>query len=187
MQELGEYHQQGRLLTQLAIQLLVLTFVRPGELRGARWQEFDLENALWRIPAERMKMKTEHLVPLSKQARAILAELQPITGHFDLVFPSDKNRSQSISDNTMRRAIFRLGYDGNTIGKAKATPHGFRANASSMLNEKGFNADAIERQLSHMERNKIRGAYTHHAQYLDDRKEIMQWWADYLDGLKRIK
>ena len=188
-QELGQflcdvrqYKSRGRLLTQLAIELLVLTFVRPGEVHGARWDEFDFEHRLWRISAERMKMKTAHLVPLSKQAIAILNEAEPITRQYDLVFPSEKDRNQSISNNTMRRAIFKLGYDGATKGKSRVTPHGFRANASSILNEKGFNADAIERQLSHIERNKVRAAYIHHAQFLDERREMMQWWADYLEG-----
>ncbi len=184
LRDLDQYEQQGRLLTKLALQLLVLTFVRPGELRTAHWCDFEFDNALWRIPPERMKMKTEHLVPLSKQVLEILTQLQPISGAYDLVFPSDKYRDKSMSDNTMRKAMFIMGYDGNTASKAKATPHGFRANASSILNEQGFNPDAIERQLSHMERNGVRAAYLHHARYLDERTDMMQWWADYLDKLK---
>lgn len=174
------YEGKGRLVTKLALKLLVLTFVRSGELRNSEWKEFEFDKALWRIPAERMKMRTEHLVPLSKQALSVLLALQPITGDYDLLFPSEKDRSKPMSDNTMRMAIFRLGYDGNTLGKSRATPHGFRANASSILNEQGFNPDAIERQLSHMERNGVRAAYTHHARYMDERAQIMQWWADYL-------
>ncbi len=181
---LDKYHEQGRLLTQLAIQLLIYTFVRPGELRGARWEEFDFEEKVWRIPGIRMKMKTDHIVPLSNQAIEVLKQIQPITGQYDLVFPSERRRNECMSDNTMRKAIFKLGYDGNTPGKSKAVPHGFRATASSILNETGFNPDAIERQLSHMERNGVRAAYTHHARYLDERKKMMQWWADYLDELK---
>ncbi len=184
LRALEGYHQQGRLLTQLAIQLLVLTFVRPGELRAARWEEFDWEQKLWRIPAARMKMGTEHIVPLSTQAVAILEQIKSITGAYELVFPSERNRHQCMSDNTMRRAIFKLGYDGNTPGKSKCVPHGFRATASSILNETGFNPDAIERQLSHMERDGVRAAYTHHARYLEDRKAMMQWWGDYLEELK---
>lgn len=184
LQALSGYHRQGRLLTQLAVELLVLTFVRSGELRGARWDEFDLEQRIWRIPGERMKMKTDHLVPLSGQATAIIQRIKPISGSYDLVFPSERRRDQPMSDNTMRRAIFKLGYDGKTPGKSKAVPHGFRATASSILNETGFNPDAIERQLSHQERNGVRAAYTHHARYLDDRKQMMQWWADYLDELR---
>lgn len=180
--DLQQYKNQGRLLTQLAIELLVLTFVRPAEVRGARWSEFDYKEKLWRIPAERMKMKTPHLVPLSRQSLSVIEQIKPISSQYDLVFPSERNRSEAISENTMRRALFRLGYDGTIKGKSRVTPHGFRANASSILNEKGFNADAIERQLSHIERNKVRSAYTHHAHYLDERKEIMQWWADFLAG-----
>ncbi len=181
---LDRYHEQGRLLTKLAIQLLIYTFVRPGELRGAKWEEFDFEERVWRVPGERMKMGTDHIVPLSNQAMDVLNQIQPITGQYDLVFPSERRRNECMSDNTMRRAIFKLGYDGTNPGKSKAVPHGFRATASSILNETGFNPDAIERQLSHMERNGVRAAYTHHARYLDERKKMMQWWADYLDELK---
>ncbi len=181
LNDLRGYETRGRLLTQLALELLVLTFVRPGEVRGAMWSEIDIEEKLWRIPAERMKMKTPHLVPLSTQAIAIFEEARPISCNYELVFPSERNRNEPISDNTMRRAVFRLGYDGSNKGKSRVTPHGFRANASSVLNERGFNADAIERQLSHMERNKVRAAYMHHANFLDERREMMQWWADYLD------
>ncbi len=130
-----------------------------------------------------MKMKTEHLVPLSNQAIALLKNIQKITGKTGLLFPSHIAK-KPISDNTMRLAMFKMGYDGNTLGKSRATPHGFRANASSILNEQGFNPDAIERQLSHIERNGVRAAYIHHARFLDDRTEIMQWWADYLDEAK---
>lgn len=184
--ELDHYVEKGRILTQLATKTLLYTFVRSGELRGARWEELDLENALWRIPAERMKMKTEHVVPLSSQVVESFQQVQSISGDYDLIFPSERHRNQPMSDNTMRRAMMRLGYDGHTRGKSKATPHGFRANASSILNERGFNPDAIERQLSHIERNGVRAAYTHHARYLDERKIMMQWWADYLDEQKHI-
>jgi integrase len=179
--ELARYNEKGRDLTRLATQMLVYTFVRSGELRGARWSEFDFANQLWRVPETRMKMRTEHLVPLSKQVLSILLQVQRITGEYELVFPSERNRNEPMSDNTMRRAIHRLGYDGNTAGKSKAVPHGFRANASSILNEKGFNPDAIERQLSHVERNGVRAAYLHHARFMDERQDMMQWWADYLD------
>lgn len=184
LKALDGYHEQGRLLTKLAIQLLLLTFVRSGELRGASWSEFDLDQRIWRIPGERMKMKSDHLVPLSVQAVAIIEQIQHISGQYALVFPSERSRDQSMSDNTMRRAIFKLGYDGKTPGKSKAVPHGFRATASSILNEEGFNPDAIERQLSHMERNGVRAAYTHHARYLEERTQMMQWWADFLDQMK---
>jgi len=184
LEALEGYDGRGRLITKYAIQLLILTFVRSGELRGANWEEFDLENKLWRIPASRMKMKTEHIVPLSDQAVNLIRKIKPISGGYELVFPSERKRSEPMSDNTMRRAIFKLGYDGNTPGKSKAVPHGFRATASSILNEQGFNPDAIERQLAHMERNGVRAAYTHHARYLDDRAKMMQWWANYLESVR---
>ena len=178
------YSDRGRFLTQQAIKLLVLTFVRSGELRGARWNEFDFPDQVWRIPAGRMKMNSEHIVPLSRQSIEILEQLKPITGKYDFVFPSERKRDQVMSDNTMRRAIFKLGYDGNHAGKSKAVPHGFRATACSILNETGFNPDAIERQLAHQERNNVRAAYTHHARYLDERRKMMQWWGDYLDEMR---
>lgn len=169
---------QGQMITRLALKLLILTFVRPGELRGAQWAEFDLEAKIWRIPSERMKMKTEHIVPLSRQAIALLEELRPISGHYDLLFPGERSRAKPISENTMTYALYRLGY------KSRATAHGFRTTASSILNEEGFNPDAIERQLSHLERNQVRGAYTQHAEYLKDRVKMMQWWADYLEQME---
>jgi integrase len=183
LKDLDGYTGQGRLLTKLAIDLLILTYVRPGELIGARWDEFDLTEKLWRIPASRMKMKSDHIVPLSDQSIQTISLISPISGRFDFLFPSERSRNKPMSDNTMRMAIFRLGYDGNTKGKSKVNPHGFRATASSILNETGFNPDAIERQLSHMERNGVRAAYTHHARYMDERREMMQWWGDYLSSL----
>lgn len=169
---------QGHIITRLALKFLILTFVRPGELRGARWSEFDLEARVWRIPGERMKMNTEHLVPLSRQVIALLEELCPVSGHYDLLFPGERSRAKPISENTLTYALYRLGY------KSRATAHGFRTTASSILNEEGFNPDAIERQLSHLERNQVRGAYTQHAEYLKDRATMMQWWADYLDQVE---
>ena len=133
------------------------------------------------LKRDKTKMNNAHLVPLSRQAIEVLKEIQPITCQYELVFPSEKDRTKSMSNGTLRLAMFRMGYDGKTKGKSRATPHGFRANASSIMNEKGFNPDAIERQLSHVERNKVRAAYMHHAQFLDERRDIMQWWADYLD------
>ena len=162
LKALETYNDRGRMLTQYAIKLLLLTFVRSGELRGAKWREFDLEDQVWRISAAHMKMGNEHLVPLSRQALEVLELLRVMTGRYDLVFPSERDRSREISDNTMRRAIFKLGYDGTVEGKSKAVPHGFRATASSILNETGFNPDAIERQLAHKERNSVRAAYTYH-------------------------
>ncbi len=168
----------GNAITRLALRLLMLTFVRPGELRFAKWDEFDLDNKVWRIPAERMKMGTEHIVPLSRQATAVLDELSPITGNDNYLFTGERSRLKPISENTMIYAMYRMGY------KSRATPHGFRTNASSILNEEGFTPDAIERQLSHLERNKVRGAYTQHAEYLPERIKMMSWWANYLDELE---
>ncbi|MAR89471.1 MAG: integrase [Pseudomonadales bacterium] len=168
----------GHLITIYALRLLLLTFCRPGEVRHARWAEFDFEANEWRIPGSRMKMGTEHIVPLSRQALAVLEELKKITGQYDLLFPGERSRAKPISENTMTFALYRMGY------KDRATAHGFRATASSILNEESFHRDAVERQLAHQERNKVRGAYTHHAQYLDERKRMMQWWADYLDRIE---
>ena len=184
LKELETYGDRGRLLTQRAIKLLLLTFVRSGELHGARWRGFDTKGKVWRIPSGRMKMGVEHIVPLSRQTLELLELLKGMTGKYDLVFPSERARNREMSDNTMRRAIFRLGYDGTQEGKSKAVPHGFRATACSILNETGFNPDAIERQLAHQERNSVRAAYIHHARYLDERHQMMQWWADYLDEMR---
>lgn len=160
--------------TRSALNLLILTFLRPGELRGARWEEFELDNQLWRVPAKRMKMSEEHLVPLSRQATAILNKLEPLTGRREMLFPNRNRPSQPMSENTMTYALYRMGY------KSRATAHGFRATASTILNEEGFEADVIERQLAHVERNKVRAAY-HRAEYLDKRRKMMQWWADFID------
>lgn len=165
----------GYAVTKYALHFLVLTFMRPGEIRFAEWSELDLENKVWRIPGKRMKMGADHLVPLSSQAIELLAELKPITGHRDYLFPGERSWKKPISENTMTYALYRMGYE------SRATPHGFRATASSILNEEGFNPDAIERQLSHAEKNEVRGAYSHMAEYLKDRARMMQWWADFLD------
>lgn len=167
----------GHKITELATKLLLLTFVRTGELRAAKWDEFDLEENLWRIPAKRMKMKVEHLVPLSDQVIQILDELRPITGRCELLFPGMRDAYKPMSNNTILRGLKRMGYLGRTTG------HGFRTTASTTLNEMGFEPDAIERQLAHGERNTVRAAYNK-AQYLDKRRVIMQAWADYLDSLK---
>ncbi len=170
----------GHMQTRLALNLVVLTFVRTGEIRGARWDEFDLDRAEWRIPAERMKMRSEHIVPLSQQALATLDELKPLSGHRELLFPSEKTWKKPISENTMLYAMYRMGYHGT------ATVHGFRATASTILNESGFKSDVIERQLAHAERNKVRAAYNR-SEYLEERKKMMQWWADFLEGIKNNK
>lgn len=163
--------------TVQALRMVMLTAARPGEVRGARWAEFDLTAGLWVIPAERMKMRTEHRVPLSRQALELLGAMQPLSGHRELVFPSPAYPSKPLSENTFNSAMARMGY------KYTATAHGFRALFSTVANECGWNPDVIERQLAHMERNKIRAAY-HRSTYMDDRTKLMQWWADYLDGRK---
>lgn len=169
---------QGSFVTKCALRLAPLVFVRPGELRKAEGPEFDMDNAEWRIPAERMKMGAPHIVPLSTQALAILRELQPLTGKGKYVFPSQRSRQQPMSENTINAALRRLNY-----GSDQMTAHGFRSMASTMLNEQGWNKDAIERQLAHGEKDKVRAAYNS-AQHLPERRRMMQAWADYLDGLR---
>lgn len=159
------------------LRFLILTATRPGETRGALWAEFDLDAALWVIPAERMKMRTEHRVPLSTQAVEILRTMQPLSGDVALVFPSPVYRSKPLSENTFNSALARMGY------KYTATAHGFRALFSTVANECGWNPDVIERQLAHKEANEIRAAY-HRSTYMKDRERLMQWWGDYLDGRK---
>ncbi|MDE2154850.1 MAG: tyrosine-type recombinase/integrase [Xanthomonadaceae bacterium] len=176
LREIGAY--QGSLVTKCALQLAPLVFVRPGELRKAEWLEFDLDAAVWRIPAGKMKMREEHIVPLPAQAVAILRELQPLTGGGQYVFPSHRGKGRMMSENTINAALRYMGFD-----KATMTGHGFRAMASTRLNEMGWAPDIIERQLAHAERNKVRAAYNR-AQYLDERTRMMQAWADYLDGLR---
>ncbi|MBC7945919.1 MAG: tyrosine-type recombinase/integrase [Burkholderiales bacterium] len=175
LKAIAGYDLIGDKQTRLALELLALTFVRTGELIGAEWGEFDLESAIWAIPAARMKMKTEHVVPLAKQALQILAELQAIGGGSRFVFPG-RNRDKPVSNNTMLFALYRLGY------KGKMTGHGFRAVASNILNENGFRSDVIERQLAHCERDEVRGAYNR-AEYLPERQQMMQAWADMLDAM----
>ena len=166
----------GSIITRLALLLMVLTFTRTKELRWARWSEFDFEKAEWTIPAERMKMREEHIVPLSQQALAIIEELKPLTGRSEFLFPNENNRRKPMSENTMLYALYRLGYHN------RSTVHGFRSSASSLLNKMGFNPDWIERQLSDRERNKVRAAY-HREEYLEERRGMMQHWADFIDGL----
>lgn len=174
LQRLNNYH--GEPQTKLALQMLVLTFVRTGELRGMKWNEINSETKEWHIPAERMKMKEKHIVPLSKQVIELLNQIRKLHNNPDFVFPSHINPNKPISENTLIFAIYRMGYH------SKATVHGFRATASTILNEKNFRADVIEKQLARGERNKVRASYNH-AQYLPERKEMMQWWADYLEVL----
>ena len=170
----------GGLQTKLALRFLLLTFVRTTELRAAEWTEVDFDKAEWRIPAKRMKMKEEHIVPLSRQAVAVLRELQKHTGNRQHLFPNQHKPITFMSENTMLYALYRMGYHSRTTG------HGFRSTASTILNENGFMPDVIERQLAHGERNKVRAAYNH-AQYLPERRKMMQWWADYLDKVAAKK
>jgi integrase len=167
----------GDLQTKLALKLLIITFVRTTELRGAKWEEFDLGKKEWHIPAERMKMREPHIVPLSKQALTILEELKSINGHREHLFPNRNKPLTFISENTMLYAIYRMGYHSRT------TAHGFRATASTILNEHNFNSDVIELQLSHAQRNKVRASYNF-ATKLPDRHKMMQWWPDYLEKLR---
>lgn len=176
LKQLDSY--SGDRTTKLVLKLIVLTFVRTGELRGARWGECDVDQGEWRIPAERMKMRSPHIVPLSSQALAVLEELRPLTGYFDLLFPSQRNQRKPISENTLLYALYRLGYH------KRATAHGFRALASTILNETGFRPDVIERQLAHVERNKVRAAY-HRSEYLDERRKMMDWWGGYVESMAK--
>lgn len=171
---------QGNRQFQLALKLLILTFVRTAEIRGAVWSEIDFDKAEWRIPAERMKMRRGHIVPLSHQALIILKELKLMNGHWNHVFPHPWKPIKCMSENGILSVIYRLGYKGKTTG------HGFRHTASTILNEHGFHPDYIERQLAHVSGNKIRGIYNH-AEYLPERRKMMQWWADYLDKLKETQ
>jgi integrase len=169
----------GELATRCAFRLSFLVMLRPGEVRKAEWQEISIERKEWRIPAHKMKMRDEHIIPLSRQAIEIFEEMRPLTGRGRYVFPSVRTLERPMSENTITGALRRLGYTGNEM-----TAHGFRAMASTRLNESHlFHADAIERQLAHGERDSVRAAY-HRAQYLPERVRMMQWWADYLDELK---
>lgn len=168
---------KGAKQTRFALKLLMHTFVRPSELVGAKWNEFDLDASEWRIPAERMKMRQPHIVPLADNVVKLLRGLHTLTGNSPFLFPGERAPlSQSMARDTLSKALRSMGYQGI------ATPHGFRAMASTMLNEMGFHPDVIERQLAHKERNKVRAAYNR-AQYLDERKRMMQQWADFLSAL----
>ncbi|KUO54552.1 MAG: integrase [Sphingomonadales bacterium BRH_c3] len=170
---------EGQPITRLAMQLAPHVFVRPGELRHAEWQEFDLEEALWTIPAGKTKMRKDHRVPLSRQAIAILEETYALTGPKGYVFPSIRTRNRPMSDNTINAGLRRLGYSTDEM-----TAHGFRAMASTLLNECGkWHPDAIERALAHGDADKVRAAY-HRGAHWDERVEMMQWWSDYLVQLR---
>ncbi len=170
----------GELLTKLAMKLLLLTFVRTGELRGAEWLEIDFDKAEWRIPPERMKKRKPHLVPLSRQALEVLKQVHRLSGQDKCAFPNSRNPLKQMSENTILYALYRMGYH------SRATGHGFRSTASTILYENGFRSEVIETQLAHIDKNKVRAAYNH-AQYLPERREMMQWWADYLDQMAAKK
>jgi len=159
---------------KLAMKIMLLTFVRSSELREAVWDEFDFKKDMWKIPASRMKMPTPHLVPLAKQTKAALLELKGITGMNKYLFPQERDPKKVISDATLTRMVYRAGY------KGRLTVHGIRGTASTILRENGFNEKHVDRQLSHMERNKVKASYDH-AQHIKDRVPMMQWWADFLD------
>ncbi|MER3384066.1 tyrosine-type recombinase/integrase [Pectobacterium aroidearum] len=182
---------RGRLMTRIAVELTLLTFVRSSELRFAQWCEFDFDNACWRIPAQReelkgvkysyrgMKMREEHIVPLSRQALALLERLKTLSGNNKCLFPGDHDPEKVMSENTVNNALRAMGYD----TKTEVCGHGFRTMARGAMGESGlWSDDAIERQLSHTERNNVRAAYIHTSEHLDERRLMVQWWADYLDA-----
>lgn len=166
---------KGTLQVQTALKLLMMTFVRPGELRQAVWSEFDFEAATWRVPKERMKMREEHTVPLSAQALSLLKKLKEVAGTRALLFPNVRDPQRPMSPTTLNRSLERMGYSG--IFSA----HGFRATASTLLNEMGYKPDVIERQLAHQERSKSRRSYNQ-ASYMKERSQMMQDWADFLEA-----
>ncbi len=170
---------EGTFVVQCAMKITPYLFVRPGELRQAEWSEVDLDKAEWRIPAEKMKMKQVHIVPLGDQAVEILRDLHALTGEGKYVFPSIRSAARPMSNNTVNSALRRLGYD-----KSEICAHGFRGMASTILHEQGYPSDVIERQLAHQEGNEVKRSYNH-ARHLPERTAMMQAWADYLDGLCR--
>jgi integrase len=172
----------GYRTTVIALRLMLLTFVRTVELRAAHWAEIDLDRAEWRIPAERMKMREPHIVPLSRQAVELLRELHTHTGGRGMLFPNYRNPKTCMTATTLNRALERMGFNGkDSIG---FSAHGFRATASTILNEMGFRPDVIERQLAHAERNKVRASYNQ-AEYLEERRAMMQQWADLTDEMAK--
>ncbi|WP_215810746.1 tyrosine-type recombinase/integrase, partial [Morganella morganii] len=164
----------GSVITKTATKIILLTAVRTQELRFARWQDIDLEKGIWEIPAEVMKMKRPHVVPLSKQVIELFNSLKPLSGHYELVFIGRNDHRKPISKESVNQVIELLGYKGRLTG------HGFRHTMSTILHEKGYNSAWIETQLAHIDKNAIRGTYNH-AQYMDGRREMMQWYADYMD------
>lgn len=172
------YDYSGDIVTKCALRLAPLVFVRPTELRHAEWKEINFDTNEWLIPAEKMKMKADHIVPLSEQAISIILEIQQVTGKGKYLFPSVRSKARAMSENTINAALRRMGYT-----KEEMTGHGFRSMASTLLNEQGFSEDWIEMQLAHKQRNKVRAAYNR-AQYLPQRKAMMQQWSDYIDSLQ---
>ncbi|MCG3464004.1 tyrosine-type recombinase/integrase [Xenorhabdus bovienii] len=168
----------GSFMVKMGMRLQMMTGVRPGELRRAEWSEIDFNKAQWEIPAEKMKMRRPHIVPLSRQSIDILEQIKPITGQGKYVFPGRINQSQPMSEMALNVLIRRIGYAGRVTG------HGFRHTMSTILHEQGYNTAWIETQLAHVDKNSIRGTYNH-AQYLDGRREMLQWYADYMDALER--
>ena len=168
--------------TKMGLRMIMLTLTRTKEIRHSTWDEFDLETAqpVWRIPADRMKMNRDHIVPLSRQAVKVLKKVKRFSRGDQFVFEQQNNPQKPMSENTMLYAMYRMGYHG------RATVHGFRATASTILNEKGFRSDVIELLLAHVEKNQVRAAYNR-AEYLDERRETLQWWADHLDELRLIE
>lgn len=178
LRAIDEYEGSG--MTKLALQIAPHVFVRPGELRHAEWSEFDLDGGLWIIPSGKMKMRKAHQVPLSSQAVALLRDVKLVTGPNGYVFPSVRTRARPISENTINAALRRLGYTGDEM-----TAHGFRAMASTLLNESGkWHPDAIEKALAHGDTDKVRAAY-HRGAHWNERLEMAQWWSDYLDQLRK--
>ncbi|MCQ8234186.1 tyrosine-type recombinase/integrase [Pectobacterium carotovorum] len=168
----------GSELVVLAARLMIITGVRTGELRGALWSEIDTDKALWEISAERMKMRRPHIIPLSTQALAIIEQIRAITGNFPLLFPGRNDPSKTMSEASINQVFKRIGYTGRVTG------HGFRHTMSTVLHEQGYNTAWIETQLAHVDKNAIRGTYNH-AQYLDGRREMLQWYADYMVSLEK--
>lgn len=191
LHRIDTYTYTGRPLTRLAVELTLLVFIRSSELRFARWSEIDFETSMWTIPAEReaiegvkhsqrgSKMRTPHLVPLSRQALNILEKIKTFSGDHELIFIGDHNPRKPMSENTVNKSLRVMGYD----TQVEVCGHGFRTMACSSLIESGlWSRDAVERQMSHMERNSVRAAYIHKAEHLDERKLMLQWWADFLDA-----
>ncbi|WP_158521408.1 tyrosine-type recombinase/integrase [Kushneria konosiri] len=164
-------------LTQIAMQVLMLTMLRTGEMRQGLWQEIDWERKEWRVPKEKMKRRIPHVVPLSDQVMALLTDLHGYTGGRDIMFPNNRRPNEFMTNTTINTSLVRMGWGGEFSG------HGFRATASTLLNQHGWRGDLIEKQLAHSPGDKVRAAYNH-ADYLDDRRRMLQWWADYIDGLK---